>query len=120
MVEVREKRFRAGRLTGHGLEHGPLLAAAHDRGGNAPHLGELLVGVGHVAVLVHGENPVGGRLQGGARHRQRARELLGAGLERLLGADQFLLGALPREQDAVGVLDGDGAQQTVFVVGRDH
>ena len=43
-------------------------------------------------------------------------ELLRLRLQRFLRADQLLLGALAREEDALRVLQRDGAEQLLFVV----
>ena len=40
--------------------------------------------------------------------------------QRFLRADEFLLGTLARQENALGVLQGDGAQQLLLVVLRTH
>ena len=71
---------------------------------------------GHAALAVRHQDAVGGGFQRGAHQRQRMGELLRLALQCLLRPDELLLGALAREQDALGVLQGDRAQQLLLVL----
>ena len=79
----------------------------------APHLDEPGVEVRHGAALVRDKNPVPRRLQRRALLQRLA-------LQRLLRAEELLLRPLASEQDALRVLDRDGPEELLFLVGRHY
>ena len=114
-LDTRQQALRYSEQPRHPLHELAVAQVLELRARQAPDAQELLVECRDAGVAIGHEDAIGGGLQRRPHHRQGFVELAGAPLELLLGGQQFLVGPVAREQDALRVAQGDGAHLLVFV-----